>query len=179
MIKVVVASQNPVKLTAAKLGFEKMFPNETFQFEGVKTDSGVSDQPQNDEEAFTGASNRAENASQLQPEADYWVGQESGIDTFHGDMNAYGWVVIKSKAGQLGKGKTCVFFLPQAVSDLIKQGKELGEADDIVFGRSESAKANGAVGLLTGDALTRTSYYIDAVAMALVPFKNPDLYPLT
>jgi inosine/xanthosine triphosphatase len=177
MIKVVVASQNPVKLTSAQLGFEKMFPNETFTFEGVKTNSGVNDQPQNDEEAFTGACNRVEHASQLQPDADYWVGQESGIDTFHGDMSAYGWVVIKSKAGKMGKGKTCVFFLPPAVSDLIKQGKELGEADDIVFGRSQSAQANGAVGLLTGDALTRTTYYIDAVAIALVPFKNPTLYP--
>lgn len=176
MIKVVVASQNPVKLASAKLGFEKMFPHETFVFEGVKTNSGVNDQPQNDEEAFTGACNRVAHASQLQPNADYWVGQESGIDTFHGEMNGYGWVVIKSKTGQVGKGRTCVFFLPKAVSDLIKQGKELGEADDIVFGKTESAKANGAVGLLTGDVVTRTSYYIDAVAMALIPFKNSWLY---
>ncbi len=177
MIKVIVASQNPVKIASAKLGFKKMFPNETFAFEGVKTDSGINDQPQNNEETFTGACNRAEQASQQYPDADYWVGQESGIDTFYDEMNAYSWVVIKAKSGKLGKSKTCTFFLPPAVSNLVTQGKDLGEADDIVFGRSQSSQVNGAIGLLTGDVLTRTSYYIDAVALALVPFKNPTLYP--
>ncbi len=176
MIKVIIASQNPVKINAAKQGFEKMFPQETFSFEGVATQSGVSDQPQNEKEAFQGATNRANNASLLVPDADYWVGQESGIDIFDGDMNAYGWVVIKARNGKLGKGKTCMFFLPKAVSDLIKQGMEFGAADEQVFGKTNSAKVNGAIGLLTGDVITRTSYYVEAVITALIPFRTPELF---
>jgi non-canonical (house-cleaning) NTP pyrophosphatase len=50
---------------------------------------------------------------------------------------------------------------------------ELGDADDAVFGRSNSKQANGSIGLLTDDALTRTEYYVQAVIMALIPFKKP------
>jgi non-canonical (house-cleaning) NTP pyrophosphatase len=34
----------------------------------------------------------------------------------------------------------------------------------------------GAVGILTGDVLTRTTYYEPAIILALIPFKNPELY---
>jgi non-canonical (house-cleaning) NTP pyrophosphatase len=36
-----------------------------------------------------------------------------------------------------------------------EENKELGEADDIVFGITNSKQANGAVCILTGDILTR------------------------
>jgi non-canonical (house-cleaning) NTP pyrophosphatase len=60
---------------------------------------------------------------------------------------------------------------------LIKEGKELGEADDIVFQKENSKQKTGAVGLLTGNVLDRTSYYKEAIILALIPFKNKDLYP--
>jgi non-canonical (house-cleaning) NTP pyrophosphatase len=53
---------------------------------------------------------------------------------------------------------------------------ELGEADDLVFGRSNSKQDNGAIGLLTGDVIDRAQLYEQAVILALVPFKNPDMY---
>ncbi|MEM6529629.1 MAG: DUF84 family protein, partial [Chloroflexota bacterium] len=55
----------------------------------------------------------------------------------------------------------------------VRGGMELGDADDIVFGRSNSKQQTGSVGLLTGDALTRETYYLHAVVLALIPFKNP------
>jgi non-canonical (house-cleaning) NTP pyrophosphatase len=59
---------------------------------------------------------------------------------------------------------------------LIEEGIELGEADDIVFGMTNSKQESGAVGLLSGDVITRTTYYEHAVVLALLPFKNQDLY---
>ena len=59
---------------------------------------------------------------------------------------------------------------------LVREGKELGEADDIVFGKENSKQTYGAVGLLTGDVIDRTRFYEDAVVLALIPFRNPDLY---
>lgn len=153
-----------------------MFPEMRFEIEGVSVGSGVSDQPMTEEETLTGAQNRAENASKEKPNADYWVGIEGGLEEINGEMEAFAWIVIKAKDGQLGKGRTGSFFLPKKVAELIKQGKELGEADDIVFGRSNSKQTNGAVGILTGDVLTRTTYYEPAVVLALIPFKNGELY---
>jgi len=55
MKKVIVASKNPVKINAVKIGFEKMFPEECFVFEGVSVPSGVKDQPVGNHEILTGA----------------------------------------------------------------------------------------------------------------------------
>jgi non-canonical (house-cleaning) NTP pyrophosphatase len=69
-----------------------------------------------------------------------------------------------------------MFFLPPEIAQLIRQGKELGEADDIVFGRQDSKRKNGAVGLLTGNVIDRLELYEGAVVLALAPFKNPELF---
>jgi len=45
-----------------------------------------------------------------------------------------------------------------------------------VFGKENSKQTYGAVGLLTGDVIDRTRFYEDAVVLALIPFRNPDLY---
>jgi inosine/xanthosine triphosphatase len=143
---------------------------------GVSASSGVSDQPMSEEETLLGATNRAENASKQMPDVDYWVGIEGGLSETNNGMEAFAWVVIKSRNGIIGRGRTGSFFLPDKVSDLIRKGKELGEADDIVFNRTNSKQANGSVGILTGDVLTRTTYYEPAIIFALIPFKNPELY---
>lgn len=174
--KIVVASENPVKLDTSGLGFAKMFPEELFEVSGVSAPSNVSNQPMTEEETLKGALNRAENVSKLSPDADYWVGIEGGLEEINGQMETFAWIVVKHKDGKIGKGKTGSFFLPQKIAELIKQGKELGEADDIVFGKTNSKQSNGAVGILTNDVLTRTTFYEPAVILALIPFKNPELY---
>lgn len=176
MKTVVVASNNPVKIQAARNGFQRMFPAEEFHFETVSVPSGVSRQPSSDSETLQGAANRARNAARLQPQADYWIGIEGGNQDLGDDMVTFAWVVVISD-WQVGKSRSGTFFLPQAVVELVRSGKELGEADDIVFERSNSKQANGAIGLLTGDVIDRVQLYEHAVVLALVPFKNPHLYP--
>lgn len=176
MQKIVIASKNPVKINAALSGFKKMFPKGDFEIEGVSVASGVSDQPLTDAETFKGAFNRVNNAFKEKSDADYWIGIEGGIEEKNLEMEAFAWVIVKSKDGKIGKGRTGTFFLPPKIVKLIKQGKELGEADDIVFKRKNSKQENGAVGILTEDIISRTNYYIEAIVLALIPFKNQDLY---
>lgn len=178
MKKIIIASKNPVKIDATLSGFQKMFPNEKFEIEGVSVPSGVNDQPKSDSETFSGAWNRADNACKEKPDADFCVGIEGGIEEKNSDTEAFAWVIIKAKDGGFGKGRTGTFFLPPQIAELIKQGKELGEADDIVFGRTNSKQENGAVGILTGNVVDRTKYYTEAVVLALIPFKNKQLYNL-
>jgi len=176
MKKIIVASKNPVKLNATLTGFQRMFPNEEFGVEGVAADSGVPDQPMSDSETLQGAQNRVANARTSHPEADYWVGLEGGIENRNSDMEAFAWMVVQSKDGLTGKGKTGVFFLPPEIARLINSGMELGEADDIVFNKKNSKQSGGAIGILTDNAIDRTGYYTEAIMFALIPFKNPALY---
>lgn len=62
------------------------------------------------------------------------------------------------------------------MAELVAQGLELGEADDRVFQQSNTKQAAGAVGLLTDNVLNRQQLYEQAVVLALVRFKNEELY---
>ena len=55
----VVASQNPVKVEAARRGFASMFPGRAFDLHSVAVPSGVRPQPLSDAETLQGALNRA------------------------------------------------------------------------------------------------------------------------
>lgn len=175
MKRVIIGSRNPVKVQCVGQAFEKAFPDEEWAYEGVAVASGVSDQPMTDAETLTGATNRAVNAQQQQPDADFWVGVEGGIAKTGQTTEAFAWVVVLSKE-RAGQARTASFALPPAIVELIEQGVELGHADDLVFKRENSKQKNGAVGILTHDLIDRVSYYEPAVVLALIPFMNPELY---
>jgi inosine/xanthosine triphosphatase len=176
-MKIVIASKNPVKVNAVTAAFSRVFTNVAHTVESVSVASGVPDQPMSDLETYTGAKNRVDNASSAVPDADYWVGIEGGIHMDGADMQAFAWAVVKSRGGTYGKARTSTFILPPQVAELVLGGMELGHADDVVFGRSNSKQENGAVGLLTRDMISRTSYYTEALTLALIPFINPEHYP--
>lgn len=87
------------------------------------------------------------------PDADFWVGLEGGVDLHDDEMAVSGWVVVEDRTGRVGKSMTNTIYLPPKVAKLVAGGMELGEADDIVFGTTNSKQSNGAVGILTGDVL--------------------------
>jgi non-canonical (house-cleaning) NTP pyrophosphatase len=104
------------------------------------------------------------------------VGIEGGVDMIGAGMYAFAWVVILRSGFQHGEARSASFLLPAALSDLVSAGVELGEADDRVFGRQNSKQENGAVGLLTADAVDRAALYVMPVILALIPFKQGSLY---
>lgn len=175
-LHVVVASTNPVKIRAALGGFRLMFPKQTLRAEGIDGPSTVAAQPRTEAEALRGAEARANRVRKAVPAADFWVGIEGGIAEMDAGMAAYAWVVIRSP-DRVGRARTGTFFLPEAVARLVREGIELGEADDRIFGRTDSKRETGAVGLLTGGAIDRETLYQHAVALALIPFRSLDLYP--
>jgi len=174
-MQVVVASQNPVKLEAVRQAVERMFPDAQVTVSGCSVESGVSDQPRSDEETLTGARNRARAAAQAHPQADLWVGIEGGVEDRPEGMASFAWVVVQHAHG-ISPARSGTFFLPPPVADLVRQGCELGEADDRVFGLHNSKQQMGAVGLLTHGVIDRTALYRHAVILALIPLVQPTLH---
>jgi inosine/xanthosine triphosphatase len=175
MIKITVASKNPVKLEAVKEGFTRMF-FQIIDLMGVAVMSEVSDQPMSDAETLAGAENRVANARKEYPISNFWVGVEGGVEDTESGLLAFAWIVI-SDGTQTGKARTSTFILPPKVAELVNQGYELGDADDLVFGKQNSKQQNGAVGLLTNDIITRKDLYVQAVQLAMIPFLKAELYP--
>lgn len=173
-MNVIVASTNPVKIECARIGFSRVFPRALLDIAGVSVPSGVPEQPMSDAETLRGATNRAQNIRVAHPDAGYWVGIEGGLETIDGDLFAFAWIVAQGQS-LTGRSRTASFALPDEVKALIQQGYELGHADDAVFGRDNSKQGNGSVGLLTGDLMGRTTFYAEAMVLALIPFMNPSL----
>jgi len=173
---ILVASRNPVKLAAAGEGFRRMLPEITFSLDGVRVDSGVADQPLSDDETRRGAENRARRLHRSNPQCDYAVGIEGGIQLIQDQMYAFAWVVILGR-NQSGRSRSGTFLLPPRVQKLVESGQELGHANDAVFSQHNSKQQGGAVGLLTEGVIGRQQLYEHAVQLALIPFKSLALFP--
>lgn len=170
-----VGSKNPVKIKCTENAFQALF-EDSFIVQGLSVDPQVATQPHGDVETYTGAYNRANECKKAFPEADYWVGIEGGVDEVGEQMVAFAWLVVLNNSSIIGKAKTGTFFLPEAISKLIREGMELGEADDKVFQRTNSKQGNGSVGILTNGVVNRMEFYGQGLILALIPFVQKTLY---
>jgi inosine/xanthosine triphosphatase len=173
--KVYIGSTNPVKITSVKESFSRVFPGKKFEFTGVSIDSKVGHQPMNDEETLLGARNRAIGLKEKFQDGIFWVGIEGGVELLDDEMYAFAWMYIIGLNG-IGKARTASFEIPYPIKHLVIKGYELGVADDMVFNRKNSKQKDGAVGILTGQLINRSQYYEHAMILALIPFKNPELF---
>jgi len=91
------------------------------------------------------------------------------VDRIDGSMVTFAWVAVRSRDGSVGSARTVTLPLPPAVQALVRDGMELGEANDRVFSTLDSKRAGGAFGLLTDGRLTRRGVYAEALTVALIP----------
>jgi len=176
---VLVGSRNPVKINACKIAFYQAFCSgapRLFTFIGMDAPSGVSDQPMTDKETKRGSLNRAMHCRDHpeHPGACYFIGIEGGLQEEDKEtINCFAWISVLTADDRRNFARTASFAVPPALVSLIKKGIELGRADDIVYGKSNSKQNAGTVGTLTQGAIDRTSYYSHAVVLAMAPFANP------
>lgn len=176
-MKVVIASKNPVKISAVEKAFKEVFKEQNIAFVAVSAASLVPDQPMGSEETYQGAWNRAQNAKKQIENATFWVGLEGGLIAHSNtEMEAMAWMVVLDNQDRTGKARTSGFFISPKTIALIKQGYELGHADELLFGIHNSKQKMGSSGLLTKNVINRERFYVDAVILALIPFLNPELF---
>jgi inosine/xanthosine triphosphatase len=173
MRRISVGSQNPVKIQAVTSAVNKIWDNT--EVIAVKCPSGVSIQPTSDDEAIKGAVTRA-HLSLQKTGADVGIGLEGSInDTGYG-MFVTGWVAAVDKAGTMGIGGGGKLLLPEDVAAKVRTGKELGPVMDEFVGEYNTKQKQGAVGIFTGNLVTRADAFERAVIYALTRFINPGYY---
>lgn len=174
-MKIAVGSTNPVKIKATRQAFLKVWPKKKWEVVGIEVESGVSSQPKSDLESIRGATNRARGALK-QAKSDYGVGIEGGISKINGIWFDTAWIVVLDKKGRKGIGSTINMPTPPSFIKKVEKGMEVGHIDDEVFKKQNSKHQEGHFGLMTKNALTRKSAYIEGVISALVPFIHPGLF---
>ena len=175
MKKVIVSSENPVKIKVAEKAFFAVFPEEQFEFMGVKAESGVGDQPMG-EDTRIGANNRISFIKEKYPDADFWIAQESGLFEDKGKFFNRAWVVISDREDFIAESSTSNYYLPKKIQEYIKEGLEQGEACDKFFNTINSGRKLGAVGQLTDGIYDRVEYYLQSAVIALSQIKHKDWF---
>ncbi|MFC4698622.1 inosine/xanthosine triphosphatase [Glaciecola siphonariae] len=172
-MKIVVASQNPVKLNAAKAAFAQVFSADTVELISYDAASGVPDQPMSYEQTREGAHNRVINAYS-QP-GDFYIAYEGGVDVFEDGPKTFAVICI-SNGESIVYGQTATLPLPMSIYENLLEGMELGDAMDILFNTHNIKQKGGAIGQLTGGLQTRASVYESATILALSVFAQPELF---
>jgi len=170
-LKILVASANPAKIKAVASAFQQVFPDQRLEVSGLATESGVAAQPMTSEETLLGAMNRVQALATM--DADYRVAIEAGLD---GDLT-FAWMVIEHQ-GKIGKSRSASLMLPPQALLALHQGQELGDVMDELFNQRNVKQQGGAIAMLTGHQLTRSSVYHQALVLALIPFLNPEFFPV-
>ncbi|MEI6533243.1 MAG: inosine/xanthosine triphosphatase [Candidatus Roizmanbacteria bacterium] len=174
-MKVAIGSTNPSKIEAVRLSFSSVWPEISFGFEAVQVNSDVPAQPMNWEETLQGAINRAKKSIQL-TKADYGVGLEGGMQSFGDVWLSAGWMVVINDKDEIGIGTSPSIQMSPKIMQLVNKGIELGEADDILFNKTNSKKGLGHFGLMTNGIISRSDGYKQGIIMALSRFLHPELY---
>lgn len=173
-MRVVVGSQNPVKVEATRQAFTLYF--DAVEVVGVKVSSGVKPFPTSEAETLQGALARARRAAVAAPDAEFAVGIEAGIITVDRYKLALAFASVL-KADKLGVGSSAGFELPPGlVAQLDPTSDDFKQVIDAMMGGENLFQGEGAIGVLTQSSLTRTVILRDAVICALVRFISPQFY---
>lgn len=173
MEKILVASQNEVKLLAVEEAFDVYRAN-TYEFEMAKNEivSGVADQPTSLIETATGALNRLQ---AIRSVADYsfYVAIEGGIYSVETPLGTK-WYESACAAVADNNSLTIpsiaygpAFPVPRRIMRHVEDNKDLNQAMELETGIKDIGKSVGFNGWLTENKLDRKKVSAEAVLLAL------------
>lgn len=173
-MKVIVGSQNPVKIRATHKIMENIYGH--IQVDSLRVSSGVPDQPIGLDQTIQGAINRAKNA--YSTEYDLSVGIESGLLETPNTLTGYidlQWCAIYD-GEKITLGVSAGFEYPPSVIAEVLKGGEVGDEMDKLTGINDLGEKMGAVSYLSRGMLDRIGNTEQCVLMAMIPRMNDVLY---
>lgn len=101
-MKLIIATTSPPKVQAIEEAIARCpyFSGQDTEILTLKVPSDISDMPTSMTENMLGAKNRAENARNIEPDADFWIGMEGGTDFIGEKSYLFGVVYILAKNGE-------------------------------------------------------------------------------
>lgn len=154
-MKIAVGTTNPAKIQAIKnvfIGSAYIIP--------CKVPSDVSEQPFSDEETVQGAINRAKNAID-ETNADIGIGLEGGVTETPFGLMLCNWGALVSRDAIeqpiIAGGARMV--LPEAISQRLRNGEELGPVMDDFCHQENVRSHEGAIGVFSNGQINRIDLF--------------------
>jgi inosine/xanthosine triphosphatase len=186
---VAVGSTRPSKLDgvsdALQAFGERLDPEAQFEVIGVAVPSGVGHTPRSRVELMAGARSRCQALVQLAAARRepwrYCIGLEGGIEVVREADRRMAflenWAFVRDAGGRESYGYSGGILLPDPlVAEVLDRGIELSAAIDAYTGGRGIRDAQGALGVLTCNLITRRDAFRSAVIQAFAPFFNAALY---
>jgi non-canonical (house-cleaning) NTP pyrophosphatase len=169
--KIVFSSTNAAKRYAATQILTVFFDD--YDLICVEVDSGVSATPFSSVECMQGCINRVYQIKKLQPDADFWVGAEGGLEKFGEKYFLGGWVLVENSHGVQNWAASSWVQIPDDVIQNMSPDKRLNEALD--YSKYENILVQnrlmlGTNGILTKGVYTRIDEFSDALKIAFSQF---------
>lgn len=123
-MKAILGSINPDKIKIVKNALGELHLD--LEVEGVKADSEIADQPLDKETTKQGAVNRARNAKEINPNANFWIGLEGGLQDFGDGFRLVAYACLIDNDGNEFVDEGEEIHLPEEVSKRVKNGEWFG-----------------------------------------------------
>lgn len=134
-IKVVVASQNPIKTSAVREAFQEQFPSDNIDIFEYKSESGIPEQPIGNLTAIRGANNRLQSVPQeVISSANYSVSVENYIEQTESKhtWNDIGLILVNDLSQTNAEKEKIVLTQPVQIPEhFVNLAKELSPASQI------------------------------------------------
>ena len=140
---------------------------------GVGVDSGIVDQPLDEETTTKGAFNRAKEAGRVVTDCDFSIGLEGGLSLVRGDYYLICVAVIIDKDNKNYVGVSSKFPLPKKVSELVKQGKKFG-VEIRKFEKETETDSNLAS--VVSNLIKRDVAFREAIKNSYLAYRNREYY---
>ena len=178
-MRVLVGTNNPVKIEGIKQALEKYYTN--VEIDGISVDSEVGDQPMN-QDICLGAKNRVKNlkiyAKENNIDVDFYISIEGGITNLLGDWILINIAIIEDKNGKQSMGISQGLPVPLRYVEEAKQS-ELSKVMDKVFNKNKlgkDMKETTLESIITKNEISRINTIKDATIMALTKFINGEIW---
>ena len=163
-------SDRKIKITEKVL---KQLLSLGFQLKGYASKSGVPETPY-DKETFDGSRNRAMNARKKFPEADWYIGLESGLIERYGHMYEEAWATIIDREGKEYYGYSSGLKVPDYIlkkmKDMNMQHCDVMEVIEKEFGKLP----NDTWGTYSGELILREVSLEESLRNALIQITAPE-----
>lgn len=179
-MKIAIGTKNLAKIEGVKQAFNAAYSKNKIEYFSFETNSKIKAQPLSDEEAITGAKNRAIEALKKCEDAEFGIGLEGTIDETNFGMFLCGWVVIIDKNNNIGIGSSPKILVPEWIAKRIRTGEELGPIVKELMDDQENTIRHslGTCGVLTNGLYSRIDEFNHATLNALSIFIGKKYYKL-
>ncbi|OGZ05844.1 MAG: hypothetical protein A2845_03505 [Candidatus Lloydbacteria bacterium RIFCSPHIGHO2_01_FULL_49_22] len=172
----IVGSENKAKVNAVSEVLTEYPHLSGARVDGVRTGSGVADQPMSLDETVSGAMNRARSAFGA---CDYSVGIESGLmhvpNTKSGYMDVCAAAIYDGTEFHLGLSSAWEFPDKAIIRSMVDEGLDMSQAiNKIGLTKNPNiGSEEGAIGIVTKGRIDRKEYTKQALRMALIHIDQP------